>query len=140
MIFTLHCVSFQRDNVSSEIASSILTKIYPLYSVTLAKRYRLLKEEREGCRVVRTYFINILKELKDMGFPGGLAVKNLPDNAGDTGLITGSGRSPGEGNGNPLQYTCLENSMDRGAWQAVVHGITKELDMTQQLNNNCLKN
>ena len=75
-----------------------------------------------------------------MGFPGGLAVKNLPDNAGDAGLIRRSGRSPGEGNGNPLQYTCLENSMDRGAWQAVAHGITKELDLTQQLNNKCFKN
>ena len=44
--------------------------------------------------------------------------KNLPTNAGDMGLIPGSGRSPGEGNGNPLQYSCLENSMDRGAWWA----------------------
>ena len=75
--------------------------------------------------MVRTYFINIFKELKDMGFPGGLAVKNLPDNAGDAGLIRRSGRSPGEGNGNPLQYTCLENLMDRGAWWAAVHGIAK---------------
>ena len=50
-----------------------------------------------------------------MGFPGGSVVKNLPANAGDTGLIPGSGRSPGEGNGNPLQYFCLENSMDGGA-------------------------
>ena len=47
-----------------------------------------------------------------MGFPGGLEVKNLPDNAEDAGLIPRSGRSPGEGNGNPLQYICLENSMD----------------------------
>ena len=46
-------------------------------------------------------------------------------NAGDLGLIPGSGRSPGEGNGNPLQYSCLENSMDRGAWWATVHGVTK---------------
>ena len=55
-------------------------------------------------------------------------VKNLPAKAGnerDSGLIPGSGRSPGEGNGNPLQYSCLENSMDRGAWQATVCGITK---------------
>ena len=59
------------------------------------------------------------------GFPGGLAVKNLPTNAGDTGLIPGSGRSPGEGNGNPLQYPCLDNSMDRGNWQAMVHGVAK---------------
>ena len=75
--------------------------------------------------MVRTYFINIFKELKDMGFPGGLAVKNLPDNAGDAGLIRRSGRSPGEGNGNPLQYTCLENPMDRGAWRVTVYGVAK---------------
>ena len=51
-------------------------------------------------------------------------VKNAR-NAGDPDLIPGSGRSPGEGNGNPLQYSCRENSMDRGAWQATVHGVTK---------------
>ena len=50
-----------------------------------------------------------------MGFPGGSAVKNLPANAGDAGPIPGSGRPPGEGNGNPLQYSCLGNPMDRGA-------------------------
>ena len=52
-------------------------------------------------------------------------VKNLPANAGDLGSIPGSGRSPGEGNGNPLQYSCLENPMDRGAWQATVHGVAR---------------
>ena len=52
-------------------------------------------------------------------------VKNLPVSAGDVGLIPGSGRSPGEGNGNPLQYSCLENSMDTGAWQAIVPGLTR---------------
>ena len=60
-----------------------------------------------------------------------LRVKNPPANAGDvrdTGLIPGSGRSSGEGNGYPLQYSCLGNPMDRGAWQATVHGITKESD------------
>ena len=51
-------------------------------------------------------------------------VKNPPSNAGDLGLITGLGRSPGEGNGKALQYSCLENAMDRGAWQAIVHGVT----------------
>ena len=59
------------------------------------------------------------------GFPGGAVVKNLPANAGDMGLILGSGRSPGEGNGNPLQYFCLENSMDGGAWRATVHEVAK---------------
>ena len=52
-------------------------------------------------------------------------LKHLPCNAGDLGLIPGSGRSPGEGNGNPLQYSCLENPMDGGAWWATVHGVTK---------------
>ena len=52
-------------------------------------------------------------------------VKNPPANAGDQGLITGSGRSSGGGNDNPIQYLCLENPMDREAWQATVHGVTK---------------
>jgi len=52
-------------------------------------------------------------------------VKASACNAGDPGSIPGLGRSPGEGNGNPLQYSCLENSMDRGVWQATVHGVTK---------------
>ena len=70
-----------------------------------------------------------------MGFPGGPVVKNLPANAGDVGSVPGSGRSPGEENGNPLQYSCLGNPMDRGAWQTTVHGIAKESDMTLRLNN-----
>jgi len=53
-------------------------------------------------------------------------VKNPPTNAGDTGSIPGLGRSPGEGNGNPLQYSSLGNPMGRGAWWAIVHGVTKE--------------
>ena len=57
-------------------------------------------------------------------------VKNLPANAGDAVSVSGWGRSPGEGNGNPLQYSHLGNPMDRGAWQATVHGVAKELDMT----------
>ena len=56
-------------------------------------------------------------------------VKNLPANAGDMDLIPGSGRSPGEENGNPFQYFCRGNLMDRGTWQATVHGVTKELDI-----------
>ena len=60
-----------------------------------------------------------------MGFPGGLDGKESACNAGDPSSIPGSGRFPGEGNDNPLQYSCLENSMDGGAWQATVHGVTK---------------
>jgi len=57
-------------------------------------------------------------------------VKNLPANSEDMGSVPGSGRSPGEGNDNPLQYSCLKNSMDRGASLATVHRVAKELDMT----------
>ena len=63
-----------------------------------------------------------------MSFPGGANVKNLPANSGGTGVegsIPGSGRSAGEGNGNPLQYSCLENSTVRGAWRAIVHRVAK---------------
>ena len=62
------------------------------------------------------------------GFPGGAVVKNPPANAGDTrdaGLVPGSGRCPEVGNGNPLLYSCLENSTDKGAWQSPVHGVAK---------------
>ena len=62
--------------------------------------------------------------------------KNPSANAGDTGSIPGSGRSPGEGNGNPLQYSCLGNPMDRRARWATVHATAKKLDTTSQLNNN----
>ena len=58
-------------------------------------------------------------------FPGGSDSKASVYNSGDPGLIPGLGRSPGEGNGNPLQYYCLKNPMDRGAWQATVHGVAK---------------
>ena len=59
------------------------------------------------------------------GLPGGLVVKNPPANAGDVGLIPESEISPGDGNGNPPQYFCLENPMDKGAWQVTVHGVAK---------------
>ena len=64
------------------------------------------------------------------GFPPRLAGKESTCNAGDLGLILGLGRSLGEGHGNPLQYSCLENSMDRGTWQETVHRVAEELDMT----------
>ena len=63
-------------------------------------------------------------------FPSGSDIKESACNAGDLGSIPGMGRSLGEGNGNPLQCSCLENPMDRGAWRAAVHGVT-ELDMTE---------
>ena len=61
----------------------------------------------------------------NLGFPGNSGVKNLPASAGGSGSIPGSRRSPGEGNGNPLQYSCLENPTDRGAWWTRVHVVAK---------------
>ena len=66
-----------------------------------------------------------------MGFPGGSNSKASACNAGDVGSIPKLGRSPGGGNGNPLQYSCLGNPMDRGAWRATVHWGHKELDMME---------
>ena len=75
--------------------------------------------------VVKIFFVQ--------SFPGGSEVKASACNVGDLGLIRGSGRSPGEGTGNPLQYSCLENPMGREAWWATVHGV-KELDTTERLH------
>ena len=66
-----------------------------------------------------------MNELKTRGLPSGAAIKESACNAGDLDLILGSGRFSGEGNGNALQYSCLGNPMDRGAWQAIVHGVTE---------------
>ena len=77
--------------------------------------------------------INISHRTYLLGFPDGSVGKESACNAGDTadmGKIPGSERCPEEGNGNPLQYSCLENLMDRGAWQTVIHGVTKESDRT----------
>ena len=73
-----------------------------------------------------------------MGFTGGSVIKSLSANAGDTGSILGSGRSPGEGSSNPLQYSCLKNPMDRGVWWATVHGVAERVGhdfMTEQQQN-----
>ena len=78
------------------------------------------------CAFLIGLFILLLLGCKSpVGFPGGSVVKNPPANAEDVGSIPGSGRSPGEGNGNPLQYSCLGNSTDREAWRATVHGVAK---------------
>ena len=78
---------------------------------------------------------NMKWPVAQMGFPGGSVVKNTPANVGDMGLIPGSGRSPEGGTGNPLQYSCLENAMDRGALWATVHGVARvghDLETKQQ--------
>ena len=76
---------------------------------------------------------NKTQYLYHRGFSGSSDGKEFAFNAGELGLIPGSGRSPAEGNGYPLQYSCLRNPMDRGAWQATVHRAAKELYMTERL-------
>ena len=74
------------------------------------------------------------------GFPGGSVVKNTPANAEDVGSIPGSGRFPGEGNGNPLQYACLVNPKNRGAWQATVNGVTKSwTELSEHKEVRCIR-
>ena len=71
-----------------------------------------------------------------LGFPGGSEVKASAYSVGDLGSVPGLGRSPGEGNGNPLQYACLENPMDGGAWWARVHGVAKSQTRLSNFNTN----
>ena len=86
----------------------------------LALIYVIPKETKE---LYTENYKTLMKEIG--GFPGGSEVKASTWNAGDPGSIPGSGRSPGEGNGNPLHYSCLENPMEGGAWLATVHGVEK---------------
>ena len=81
-----------------------------------------MQNTRTSCEVIYSY-----------NFPHNSVSKESAYNTGDPGSIPRSGRSPGEGNGNPLKYSCQENFMDRGAWRATVHGVAKESDMTEQL-------
>ena len=73
-----------------------------------------------------------------LGFPGGSEVKASAWNVGDPGSIPGLGRSLGEGNGNPLRYSCLENPMEGGAWEATVHGVTKSRTQLSMVGKSCL--
>ena len=112
----------------------------PIYiSINSAKGFPFLHDLGNTCYLlsflirailtgVRCNFFVILISISPVisdDFPGGSVVKNLPANAGDTGSIPGSGNFPGEGNGNPFQYSCLGNPTDRGAWWAIVHGVAK---------------
>ena len=75
-------------------------------------------------KFAQPYYLHVPWEVL-VSFPGGSVIKNLPANAGDVGSVRGLGRSPGGDRGSPLLYSCLENPMDRGAWQAMVHGVGK---------------
>ena len=79
---------------------------------------------------VEFIYVKSILYSENRGFPNGSVVKNPPANIGDTDSMPGLGRSPGEGNGHPFQYSCLGNPMDREAWWATVHGFTEESDTT----------
>ena len=94
-------------------------------------------------RFIKCFYV--IRKIRDIRYkvqwvgslPGGSVVKNLPANArdtGDAGSIPGSRRFPWGGNGNPLQYSCLDNPVDRWAWQGAIHGVAKELDTTERLS------
>ena len=108
-------------------------KIYPINSkvvkFSLQKVSRVLIKHHQhgqsGLQVVPDPLLYSYPVLYHGGFPGGSDSKESACNAGDLGLIPGSGRSPGEGNGNTLQYSCLDNFMDRETWWATVHGVTE---------------
>ena len=88
----------------------------------------LIPQNNEELSIINTFFTICVTTVYIRGFPDGTVVRNPPARAGNTrhkGLIPGSGRSPGVGNGNPLQYSCLENSMDGGVCQATVEGLAK---------------
>ena len=98
---------------------------YGKYKRTIVQLYCGLKTKlNENLQCIENIHMNGFKILL-LGFPGGSDGKESACNVGDLGLIPGSGRFPGEGNDNPLQYSCLENPMDRGAWWASGHGIAK---------------
>ena len=119
-------------------STSFKTKYDSPLRVDLAGRFGEEKGKREMRKIsmigsVTTESVHITSnDLREgevlfnyVGLPGGSVAKNLPANAGDAGLILGSRRYPGEGNGNLLQYYCLGNPMDRGAWWGIFHGVAK---------------
>ena len=101
---------------------------YEMYSLCLISSTQNFMFKTHACCCIKLHFIHFHWSIIFWTSQVVPVVKNLPVNAGDArdmGLIPGRGRSPGVGNGNPLQYTCLENSMDRGAWCTIVHAAAK---------------
>ena len=121
MVFTFLCLAFLPSIVSSRSMHVVANVRISLF---LWLSNSLLYTCVYVCVCIYTHTLYIHTHTK--GFPGGSAMKNPPANAGDTGLIPGSGRSPGAEHGNPFQCSCLGKPMDGGAWWAAVHRVTKE--------------
>ena len=126
LLFRALSIVFSSTTVSKAFISFLTVSL--LYGPTLTSIYDCWKNHSFDYRTfagqVMSLLFNVLSRFV-MAFPGGSEVKASACNAGDLGSIPGSGRSPGEGNGTPLQYSCLENPMDGGAWWATVHGVAK---------------
>ena len=104
------------------------------YCVETSPSWLLPQDEFPSPNLMSLFVFYIFPTSFWKGFPGGLEVKESASNVGDPGSVPGLGRSPGEENGNPLQYSCLKNSMDGEAWQAVVHGVTKSWTWLRDFN------
>ena len=123
----LHCASLGLSYKARPLHQTLLPSLQILSSFSQFPYLVWIETEtaRSGASKYLQTRSNFMLNNLPPGFPGGSVVKNLPTNAGDAGLIPGSGRSPGRGHGNTLQYSCLENPLDREAWWATVHRITK---------------
>ena len=109
-----------------QLVNCIVYKLYPVFKKIFFQEGLLFLPS-----LTKNYVIN-LKFLYYLDFPGSWDSREFACNAGDLGLIPGSRRFPGKGNGNPLQYLCLGNSMDRGAWRAAVRGLTEWAQLTNK--------
>ena len=121
-------IALTRRTFVGKVVSLLLNMLFRLVITFLPKSKCLLISWLQSPSAVilpLLYCKTYIHKCNYMGFSSDSVVKNSPGNAGDAGSIPGLARFPGEGNGNPLQYSCLEKPMDRGAWQATVHGITK---------------
>ena len=133
-----HCIRITRERVRQDVVSCILplfrmfshSWVPPARGVLGELHLDISRHSASWYQVLSGHIWSLV------GLPWWFGGKESAHNAGDVGLIPGSGRNPGEGNGNPLQHSCLGNPMDRGAWRATIHRVTKESDTTEQLNSN----
>ena len=121
--------------IGEEVKLSLFADDMILYIENPKDAIRKLVELINKFGKVAGYKVKTQKSVIFLYFPDGSEVKASACSVGDPGLIPRSGRSPGEGNGNPLQYSCLENPMDGGAWWATVHGVTKSRTRLSDLTN-----
>ena len=121
------------NTMEKEMASHSSTLAWEIPGIKEPSGLQYLGSQRVGHDWATNTYLHLLTQGIILGFPGGSDGKESACNAGDLGSVPGSGRFPGEGNGYPLQYSCLENSMGRGSWWATVHGVA-ELDTAEQLS------